>query len=163
MKKAQTWIFDYIVGFLIFAFLMFLSLSLLRSIDSKSDYSLVNREADISATSLLSPGFPENWNSSVVVVPGLTSNNRINISKIEMLDSFDYGRLKSLLQLTGEIWFYFKNSSGLIEINGACVRGFTYDGCSVPEVSSYYKDVAWVERIVVLNSEIVSMVVVVWR
>jgi hypothetical protein len=162
-SKGQTWVFDYIVGFLMFAFLLILSLSLLRSIDAKSDYDLVSREVDFVSVALVSPGFPDNWNSSSVIFPGLLSDNKINKSKLDLFDSFGYERTKALLRVTGEYWFYFKDESGIIEVNGKCVRGYDYSGCDLPVVTARHSDRAWTERIVVLDSRIVTLMVVGWR
>jgi hypothetical protein len=162
-SKAQTWIFDFIVGFLMFVFLLFLSVNLLKSVDAKSSYEVINREVDFVSVALMSPGFPEYWNSSSVVVPGLLSNNEVDMAKLQLFDSFSYTRSKALLRVTGEYWFYFKNASGIIEVNGKCVRGFDFEGCEIPEVTARHSDRAWTERIVLLDSQIVSLVVVGWR
>ncbi len=162
-KKAQTWIFDYLAGFLMFVFLLIIAINLLQSIDARSDYDVVSREADLISVSLMSEGFPSDWNYSSVVMPGILSEGQINMSKLDKFDSFSYERTKALFHVSGEYWLYFKNASGIMEVNGECVRGFHFDGCEVPEVYVNHDDRAWVERIVVLDSQIVNMVVLTWR
>ena len=165
MRRAQTWVFDYLAGFLMFVFLLFLSINLFQSIDARSDFDVVSREVDRVSVSLMSEGFPHNWSSVSVASPGILSDGKVNLSKLALFDSLGYSRSKSLMQVTGEYLFYFKNESGVMSVGGLCVRGMhpaPFD-CIVPEVSYFYEDLAWTERIVVLDSKIVSLVVVVWR
>jgi hypothetical protein len=163
-KLAQTWILDYIAGFLIFVFLLFISVNLFKSVDARSDYAVVSREVDVASSSLLSAGFPRDWNVSFVSFPGLTTDDRLDLSKLAEFDSLGYERSKSLLRITGEYLFYFENASGIMEVGGECVRGFVdFKSCSRPDFSLYHSDRAWAERIVVLDSQIVSLIMVVWR
>ena len=164
--KAQTWIFDYLAAFLMFFFLLVISISLLSSIDAKSMYDDINREVDLVSNSLMSEGFPVNWNSSSVILPGLLKNNRLDYDKLDEFDSLGYSRSKALFHVRGDYLFYFKNSSGIMNVSGKCFRGYELSGCSVPDVSVFapgHTDRAWTERIILVDSQIVSMVVVAWR
>ena len=165
-KVAQTWIFDFLAGFLMFVFLLILSISLLDSIDARSDYENVQRQVDLLSNALISPGFPHSWDVSSVVLPGLLSEDKLDYDKLDAFDALGYGRSKALLQVTGEYWFYFKNASGIMEVNGKCVRGYPFVGCDFPDVSSVsqsHTDRAWSERILLIDHQIVSMIVVVWK
>ena len=165
-KSAQTWIFDYLAAFLMFFFLLIISISLLSSIDAKSDYEDISREVDLVSSALMSEGFPINWSSSSVILPGLLKNNRLDYDKLAEFDSLGYARSKALLHVRGDYFFYFKDSSGVMNVSGKCVRGYDFTGCEVPSVSSVapsHTDRAWTERIIVVDSKIVSMVLVVWR
>lgn len=161
-KKSQTWVFDYLTGFFIFIFILLLSINLIKSIDAHSQYENINREVDFISNALMSTGVPTNWNSSHVSVPGLLSDYKMNQTKLENFDSLTYGRSKALLQVTGEYWFYFQNESGIMNISGKCVHGYTFEDCEIPEVTTEYSDMAWSERIIVFDSKIISLMVVSW-
>ncbi len=164
--KAQTWIFDYLAAFLMFFFLLIISISLLSSIDARSEYEDISREVDLVSSALMSEGFPINWTSSSVILPGLLRNNRLDHDKLAEFDSIDYARSKALLHVRGDYFFYFKDSSGVMNVSGKCIRGYEVSGCEVPSVNSIassHTDRAWTERILVVDSRIVSLVLVVWR
>jgi hypothetical protein len=160
-KKAQTWMFDFFVGFLIFLGLLFLGLGLLRNVDNDSDFFDVKKESERVSSILLSEGFPSNWNSSLVTSPGLLSEHRINVSKLEEFDSLQYDKVKSLMSVHNNFVFYFENTSGIMNVSGKCFRGYDFSGCDVFDFN--YENLAKTERIVILNSKIILMVVLSWN
>lgn len=162
MKKAQTWIFEFIISFLIFVGLILLVFSILNSSNKSSDYNSVLKEADHISSVLMSSGVPSNWNESNLKSPGITSNNRINTSKLVKLDGVDYYTAKSLLSVSNDFVFYFENASGILNVEGTCMRGLI-NGCDDLLSNIEYDDLAFSRRIVILNSSIVELVVVVWR
>lgn len=161
-KKAQSWIFEYIVSFLIFLTMLFITLNILNSISSSSNFEDVLEDADHISSLFLSSGLPDNWQATSVQTIGLTSNGRIDLDKINEFDSMNYASAKSLLGISNEFIFYFEDVSGLIVVDGSCYRGFM-NGCDDFKTLIKYDDLAITKRIVVLNSNIVELVVVVWR
>lgn len=162
MKKAQTWIFEFIISFLIFVGLLLLSLSILNSSNDSSEFDSVVRDADHISSVLMSSGSPNDWNSSNVKSLGLLSDNRINKSKLLEFDSLDYYTSKSLFSVSNDFAFYFENSSGILNVEGTCLRGLI-TGCDDLISNLEYEDLASSRRIIILDSSIVELVVVVWR
>ncbi len=162
MRRAQTWIFEFIISFLIFVGLILLSLSILNSASPESEFGSVIREADHLSSLLISQGSPDDWNVSDVRSIGLTSNTRINTSKLSEFDSLDYYSAKSLLGIHNDFAFYFENASGTLNVEGDCLRGFV-GGCDNLLDVIAYDDLAVSTRVVILNSSIANLVVVVWQ
>lgn len=147
---------------MIFVGIVLLTLSILNASSNKSEFESVLMESDHISSILISPGVPNNWNSSMVKALGLTSNNRINTSKLLEFDAINYYALKSLLGVNDEFAFYFENVSGILNVEGTCLRGFV-SGCDDLYSVIEYDDLSSTSRVVILNSSIVELVVVVWR
>ncbi|MFP4567575.1 MAG: hypothetical protein ACLFN8_01395 [Candidatus Woesearchaeota archaeon] len=161
-KRAQSWIFEYIVSFLIFLGLLFIAINVLSSTSSKSYFEDVARDADHISSLFLSEGMPDNWSNSSVLSVGLMSDGRVDLNKMGEYDLLTYNNVKSLLGVSSEFLFYFENSSGMMLVDGLCYRGFV-EGCGDFKSFITYNDLATSRRIVVLDSSIVELVVVVFR
>lgn len=91
-------------------------------ISNQGDFSrseTMRTEAYYTATFLVStPGYPDDWNSSTVEIPGFASSD--NILEHEKLSEFrdlNYRQQKLLLQAS-EFHLIFRNSTGRIELDG---------------------------------------------
>lgn len=160
-KKAQVWTLDFIAGLLIFIVIIFIVIATLRNyVNNDDDYADIVRESDHISSMLVGDGFPSDWNSTNVLIPGIADNNRINSSKLDSFDELTYSRQKTLLQNTGEFVFYFYN--GAIINESQCFRGYALPGCTLA-IPDSAENVAKTERVVILNSSIVKLVVITWN
>ena len=163
--KGQVWVMDYVAGFLIFVLLLILSVNIMTSIKSNTEYSEAYEEAVYISSNILSPGNPYYWDASTVLLPGIAENNRINISKLEEFDQLDYGLTKTMFNVKGDYLFYFSNSSGIINIS-KCTRGYFVetDASCTPNLSSVkYSNLAKIERIGIYNSTLAKITIYVWN
>ena len=156
-KKAQVWYIDLIIGLLIFtlAVVMFQNVfGNLSAVDASMIIDLYGDAKSISS-SLLSKGYPENWNNATIERIGIADNYRINSTKLDNFMNLSYNRTRNLLGTNYEYWVFFEDRNHtLIQINGKNGTGYKY---GAPE------KLAQVVRLVVKDSQIVRMVVQVWH
>ena len=112
-KKAQAWGTDLVIAFMIFSFaiIFFYFYSFNYSNETKDMLELLTYEGNFIADSLLSPGYPDTWDESDVLEIGLTTNGKINQSKIETLYEFtqnDYERTKTIFKTKYDYYFYME-------------------------------------------------------
>lgn len=155
--KAQAWGFDLIVASAIFlvgvVFIYYFSIN-----DSKfasQDYYALKKESSLIAETLLTGGFPEDWNSQNVVIVGITDEDQLNETKLQRfynLVQADYGATKPLFNIRYD---YLVNFSTPLDVNS---NEISYIGLQ----SSAQKNLAKTERVVVYKGEILTMEVFSW-
>jgi hypothetical protein len=163
MKRAQAWIFEYIISFLIFLGALFVAISVLSGSSDASNYVSLKGEANHISGLLLSEGLPKEWGYDNVQAIGVLSGDRVDAYKVEEFQKLSYSSMKSLLGVTNEFVFYFENVSGIIDINGRCYWGYDYSTCDDFLDNITYSELSFVRRITVFNSSLVEMVVLSWR
>jgi hypothetical protein len=167
-KTAQMFFIEFGIAVFLFAAALALYFNYISNINHESSeniQSLMESAKDISA-SLVSAGYVENWDTNSVRIIGLTNNdNRINETKLENFKNISYDASKFLLATPYEYYVFFKDRDG----NPMKILNNTIEGIGKPGVNSTtiasqkdLKSIIKVERIVILNSDIVRMVIYVW-
>jgi len=129
-KKSQAWSIDLIVAITIFisGIIIFYIYILNFSNEGEEAINDLFYDGNIITSILLSEGSPSDWNQLNVLSPGLTSNDKINETKLEKLYNFansDYKKLKSALNTKFDFYIYFTEK---ISINGTLVDGIGKTG-----------------------------------
>lgn len=117
-KRAQAWGFDLVIGAMIFfsAVTAFYIYSLNSSPEGEETLNPLIYDGNIVADSLLSSGYPEDWDSGNVIKIGILSKNKINETKLERfynLTSSDYDRTKIIFN-TKYNYYYFLSEPMII-------------------------------------------------
>jgi hypothetical protein len=170
-KRGQVWTVDFLVGFLIFIVVLLAAIKIIMSIIPSTNYDVLYKDTAHLSSTLTGKGFPNDWNETTVIIPGLGENNRLNFTKIQAFDDIAYQRTKTLMHITNDYIFFFKNSSQIINISGKCVRGYNidYNSNCEPDINSIeYDNLIKFERIVIFenstnNSVLISMVIYSWN
>jgi len=171
-KKSQMWYMDFIIGLTIFTMILILSFRYMGDdyiIQTRDKQSLVHT-SKLFSESLMSEGIPQNWTEATVTNPGILSNNKLNLTKLELLNNItlnNYDYIRSLFELKSEFLFYFTDTNDNI-IN---LTNYTYYGKQgYTKTDIFNLDVE--ERIQVKRylvnsynniSEIISMEIVMWE
>jgi len=113
-KKAQAWGFDLVIGSILFivGIIAFYIYALNAPEQGQEILNTLSYNGNLVANSLLSEGFPDNWNQNDVTRIGILNDNRINETKLEKFYTLhlnNYQRTKSLFNIKYE---YFVNLSG---------------------------------------------------
>lgn len=165
-KKGQIWTVDFITGFVLFIIIIFVALKLIINLVPNNQYENIYREGSGLSTTLLKPGYPNSWNETTVILPGIAENNRINLTKLSRYDNMSYGRLKTLFHLSNEYIFLFRNATSVINIS-KCVRGFDIavntTTCEPDFSTIKYENLVRFDRIVIINSTLSNMVIYLWN
>jgi hypothetical protein len=164
-KKAQVWTIDFIIALIIFIMLVLVAFRLLASADFYDTFEPFYRESISLSESLISSGKPSSWNSTNVIIPGIANNNRINESKLLEFDKISYSNTKSLFHISADYLFYFRNATNILNISGRCSRGYnvtTTASCEPNILNLTYSNFLRMDRIVIINSSIIRMVIYTW-
>jgi len=118
-KEAQAWGFDLMIASAIFlgGIILFYVYSLNYPAAGQETLDKLTHDGGIIADSLLSEGFPINWEASNVVKIGLLSNEKINESKLETLYNMVYvnGEYEKTRAIFNTRYHYFFNFSETID------------------------------------------------
>lgn len=157
-KRAQLWGIDLIVGTSIFIIgvILFYIYAFNYSSGSEDSYNSLSYDASIIADSLLSEGYPREWNSTSVVAIGISSSNKINQTKLERfynLSIQDYERTKYLFNTQYD---YYLNFSEPLQINGVNVEYIGHKSAS-------QENIVKVSRITIYKNKLVNFDVILWE
>ncbi|MCD6496503.1 MAG: hypothetical protein J7K54_04500 [Candidatus Aenigmarchaeota archaeon] len=154
--KGQVWSFDLAVSMIIFIGALasvvfawnFMSTGAFESQEMKS---LQLRALGISDSLLRTPGIPEDWNSSNVIVLGLATDGLLDRQKVEQFISMDHNKTRQLLDLGG-YEYYFEVS----DINGTVYNN------TLPSISPDAKIIVPSERYATYEGRAVKVSFVIW-
>lgn len=157
-NKAQAWGLDIIVAASIFAvgIVTFYFYAINYSNQSQEIYQDLSYQGEKMADALLSTGYPENWNSTNVVTPGILTNSKVNNTKLEnlyILANSNHNNTKSLLNINYN--FYFNFSEPII-ISGTHIQG-------IGEIYTNSHNLIKITRLTTYNNKPVSLNIYVWN
>jgi len=114
-KRGQAWGFDLIIGAVLFIIgvIGFYFFAINSQQEQSNKLEELNYASSTVADNLLSEGLPGNWNSSSVIRIGITTENKINQTKLDQfynLSVQDYQLTKSLFNTNKEYYLIFKTA-----------------------------------------------------
>ncbi len=156
--KAQALTYDFFIASTVFLLVMsVLALywsALLKNVGESNKLNFVSTKLGQASNIWFKEGVPENWNGSNVIEIGLSSNNRINQTKVNYLVSLGAGFLASNLAL-GMLNPYYR----VINIsNNQTIFEFP-TSLDSQEISNIYKTT----RIGIWNSSLVKIETILWE
>jgi len=112
LKKGQAWGFDLMIAISIFmiGIVGFYLFSLNSPSEGRDTLDSLFYDGNLIADSLLSEGYPENWDSNSVINIGIVNDNRINETKLQRLYDLtisDYSKTKNLFNTRFNYYFNF--------------------------------------------------------
>jgi len=112
-KKAQAWGTDLIIAFVIFSLgiIFFYFYSFNYSNETEEKLELLIYEGNFIADSILSPGYPDQWQESNVIEIGITTNGKINQTKLNTfyeLTQNNYEKTKSIFGTRYDYYFFME-------------------------------------------------------
>lgn len=157
-KKAQAWGFDLMVGVSIFFLGMLLFFLYALNLPSERDetFTEMNYEGNLIGDSLLSEGFPSNWNSDNVVNIGILSDGKVNNTKFKEfydLALVDYNRTRRIFNVENDYYVYFSRP---VTVDGVVIHGIGLN-------DSNPRNVVKVTRVVVHDNEVKNLNINVWN
>ena len=141
-NKAQMWFMDFVIAILIFSLVLISYYTYTTNISKKDTVVMDDLVSDSKtvASSLISPGFPDNWNANTVARIGFTdNNNRIDNAKFSEFNEINYNKSKKLLGTIYNYFLYFVNESGDTQnVEGYCGTGMGEVNITYDIKSAYY-------------------------
>ena len=163
-NKAQAWGFDLIIAGVIFmsGILLFYVYSINYPKESYEKLDQLFNEGEFMAEVLLSEGLPKYWNQENVVRIGLTSNKKINETKLEefyyMTNSQEgYAKAKRLFNTRYN--FFMKFSEEIIIEGNPIVEGGIGQNFEGHEV----KNLAKITRVTAYQDKLISLDLYIWE
>ncbi len=153
------------LAFLIFigALVFFYKFSIdLTSSSENSVNDLISGAKDVSNL-LITSGYPPNWNSSTVILFGLTDADRLNDTKVYFFSQQEYNSSKSLLSTQYNYYVFFEYTNGTQAVVGN-VTGIGKPGINASNVLQVAnpRNIVKIDRLVIYNSSIVRMKLYMW-
>ncbi len=105
------------------AIIAFYLYSINYSNETEEIYNSLLYDGNIMADTLLTTGYPANWNSTSVLTIGITSNNKVNETKLAQfynLSTSNYVQTQALFNTRHD---YYINFSSQIHIFGSNISG----------------------------------------
>lgn len=170
-KKAQAFVWDFVIGILIFGVVIALFVKFGSGIfsNNQDEVNSMLLNAKRISNSMLGEGYPEDWTNATVKRIGLTDGAaRIMDSKITTLYSMDYSRTKSILGSRYDFVAFLTNNRGELA-RFRLTNTTTIPAVGKPGVNSTniydVEDVdtlVFTERFVIYNSSMHKLTIVSW-
>lgn len=164
-RKGQAWILDFIVGFVLFLIVLLLTTTVLFDHFEETGFSDAEESAYIISESLLGPGYPKNWTNETVIRIGLTSENRLDLQKLSSFSNLTYGDSLSYFGVKNDYVVFFERNGTVQNLTGLeCGYGKVevLQNCAINLNNIDYDNLAKVNRLIILNSTILELVVYTW-
>ncbi len=137
-KRGQAWGIDLIIAFIIFlmGILIFFVYSVNYSEESKENLYSLSHDGDIIFNSILSEGYPMDWNSTNVIRIGILTNGRINETKLERFYNFSVNNYAKTKNKFNTPYDYYFNMSSKIMISTSVIEGIGKPGINLNNLNS---------------------------
>ncbi len=166
-KKSQVWTLDMITGVVLFLTVMVMyflfSSNFLQSQDAT--FTDIYRSLEIVSGSLMTEGVPSNWTAGDIREIGITNGNyRLHVSKLSSLANMNYSTSKLLLKTQYDYLLFFENKSDDVMML-AGQPYFGKPGVTKDNIEQLEQPdtLLLAKRLLIHNSEIITMVVYLWE
>ncbi|MGC9309336.1 MAG: hypothetical protein ACP5D2_01420 [Candidatus Nanoarchaeia archaeon] len=165
VKKAQAWGTDLVIGFLIFSstLLFFYFYAYNYSSQTEDILGTLKYEARLASESLLSEGYPVDWDASNVIQIGLTNNNRINQTKLErfyQLVETDYNKTIRLLNIHND---YYITTNNNFSVSGMQIEGIGKPGINKNNIQQESENLIKHTRVTIYNKKPITLYIYVFE
>ena len=174
--KAQAWYADFAIGLLLFFFTTVIYFGYTDNFQKqdRSELSDMLTDARAVSSSLILSGYPNDWNGSTVVRIGISDDQRLNATKLQLFSALNYTLTKRRFATPYEYFVFFANNKGeVLNVSGVCGVGSPLVNTSYGAVQGTcnpinltgisLKNIVKTERYVVYNSSVVKMEIYLWR
>ena len=163
--KAQAWGFDLIVAMIIFSvgIVVFFIYSINQPAEAKETLEKLSYDGRLITESILSTGYPENWNSGNVVSIGILNNGKINETKLGnfySLSQSDYDATKILFNTRYDYFFFLDQNMTSISVD---VDGIGKLGVNKNNINSFNpNNLVKISRFVVYRDKPMAAYLYLW-
>ena len=164
---------DFFIGLFIFIVMIVFYLNYSPNLATEENVQrskLITEGTKVSGT-LLTSGFPQNWNETTVQVIGLTENDyRLNETKFLQACNLSTEFLKQSLGVDDEFYVELQNSSGTLNISSKCGFGsfftvYNETSQSCPKFSLGNQSpghLMKIQRLIIYDNKIIKLQVYTW-
>ncbi|MFH1506029.1 MAG: hypothetical protein ABIE94_03480 [archaeon] len=166
MKKAQVWLPDFLLAFILFALALTLSMKFVVNMFPNQDYARIMDDAERISEVFMSEGVPVDWTNDTVIKPGLLTNGRFDFRKADNLSVMRYTDAKALFNTRYDFFIFTHNHSypgpNINYSYGYPSVSVSADKTSVDLSGIEYENLVKIDRFVVVDNAINYLVIYVW-
>ena len=164
-KKSQAWGIDLMTASAIFfvALVVFFIFSINQTGEARSIVEDLLYDGKVVSNSILSSGFPDDWTEGDVVRIGITSDNKINDTKLENfynLAQTDYARTKSIFSIKYDYYFFLEDN---MTIDSELVDGIGKPGTSRTNIIPKSKNLIKITRFTIYGEKPTTAYIYIWE
>ena len=166
LTKAQVFSLDLIIAMLVFGSAILIYYKNITNLSDQDEELLDDLLIDVKSisNSLVSQGYPYNWNKDNVVRIGITDNNRFNETKLEQFSMIPYNEGRKLFGTAYDYYIFFRDRDNNIVPFNESLEGIGKPGVNFTNIQTVEnpKKLVKVTRLIVKESEIEKMVIYLW-
>jgi hypothetical protein len=164
-SRGQVWSLDLMAGIALFmvGIMIFFIYSINQPSQARESLELLSYDGKIIADNILSPGYPSDWNSTNAITIGLTSDNKINQSKLEALHKMiytdnNYNKTKNLFNTRYEYYFFLdENITG----TWGSIEGIGKPGATKQNINA--RNLIKTTRFTIYNNKTTALYLYIWE
>jgi hypothetical protein len=161
-KKSQAWSIDLMVAIAIFSIgiVVFYAYSINGPGESEENMQNLFYDGEIITNTILSEGYPINWNETNVDKIGLLTDNKINKTKLEYfydLTQKDYEKTKLIFNTKYNYYLFFDKN---ITINSNSIEGIGKPGINKNNINT--ENLIKITRITVFENKPATAYLYIW-
>ncbi len=164
-KRAQIWGLDILAGMALFliGIVVFFVYSLNQPGEAQDNFELLFYDGKIIADNLMSQGYPSDWNSSNVISLGISSDDKINETKLERLYEMiytenNYTITKNILNTQYEYYFFLEQN---MTINSIDVEGIGKPGATRNNIDA--RNLIKITRFTIYQNKTTPLYIYIWE
>ena len=163
--RGQIWSLDLMSGLALFlvGIMIFFVYSLNQPSQAKESFEFLSYDGKIIADSLLSEGYPKNWNSNNAISLGITTSNKINQSKLETLYQMiyvqnNYTKTKNLLNTEYNYYFFLDQN---MTVSTGSIEGIGKPGITKQNIDA--KNLIKTTRFTIYQNKTTPLYLYIWQ
>jgi hypothetical protein len=163
--KGQVWSLDIMAGLMLFlvGIMIFFVYSLNQPSQAQETLALLNYDGKIIADNLLSSGYPDNWNSQTAITIGITTEEKINQTKLETLYQMvyiqnNYTKTKNLFNTIYDYYFFLDQN---ITISSGPIEGIGKPGITKNNINA--TDLIKITRYTIYQNKTTPLYLYIWQ
>lgn len=164
-SKAQVWGLDVMMGAALFlvTIMIFFTYTINYTEESSDEFKLLTYDGESIAESLLSEGHPKKWSSFNVEIIGLTTNNKINQTKLDELYTMiytngNYSLAKRKLNTIYDFYFFLEEN---MTANSISIEGMGKPGISKNSIDA--KNLVKITRLTIYENKTTPLYIYIWN
>jgi hypothetical protein len=161
-RKAQVWTSDFIIGFMIFAIGALLASRFIIHSVNQDEFLTIRVEGESVTDALLSEGLPTNWTNESVSKIGLTTSNRLNVTKVSNFYNISYNYSRVFVSSNYDFLLFFEYNGTVLNITRCGYGAIEVVNCTINISGLEYNNLVKTTRLVVYNHSIAKMVLYLW-
>jgi len=152
IKKSQAWGIDATIAVTIFIIGIFIFYIYSINTENKSTIEKLSYDGKVVMDSILSDGYPLNWDSTSVIKIGILSQNKINEAKLQNFYNLEYSKTRKLFNTRYNYYFFLSEN---MYINGNVVEGIGNQGAN--------KNLIKITRFTIYRNKPVTAYLYIWE